>query len=317
MPTKPAPRWTRWWSGRGVTNNGTPKARRGAMLRRCLPHLRTRPLNRPALRLLFALLLTPWLACADVRAAGAVRVVGSTTFLSFVQHVAEDYMAQHPKATVVVNAGGSSRGYKAVLDGTADVAVVSGRLPEELQREFSRRKIVLNQKTVGYRALVAAVHPSNPVRNLSHAELSAVFSGQISSWKTLGVPQGKPIQLLIGPPGGGLTDIWKSEALIDGATFSAKAQVRSAAQRAAMVAKNPDAITYLAMNDDTPGLAYLSINGVPPTARQVADGAYLLRSQLTLISRGGSGHDVEDFLRHFEEPQPYWVLDGLMFAKPR
>ena len=273
-------------------------------------------MNRPALRLLFALLLTPWLACAGAQAAGAIRVVGSTTFLGFVQHVAEDYMAQTTDATVVVNAGGSSRGYKAVLDGTADVAIVSGKLPDELHREFARRNIVLSQKTVGYRALVAAVHPSNPIRNLSHAELSAVFSGQISSWKTLGVPQGKAIQLLIGPPGGGLTDIWKSEALIDGATFSAKAQVRSAAQRAAMVAKNPDAITYLAMNEDTPGLAYLSINGVPPTARQVANGAYPLRSQLTLVSRVGSGKAVEAFLRHFEKPQPYWVLDGLMFANP-
>lgn len=274
-------------------------------------------MTRTAMRLFFALLLTPLLACVDAQAAGAIRVVGSTTFLSFVQHVAEDYMAQTPDATVVVNAGGSTRGYKAVLDGTADVAIVSGKLPDELQREFARRGIVLSQKIVGYRALVAAVHPSNPIRNLSHAELSAVFSGQIGSWKTLGVPQGKPIQLLIGPPGGGLTEIWKTEALIDGATFSAKALVRSASQRAAMVAKTPEAITYLAMNDDTPGLTYLAINGVPPTARQVADGAYPLRSQLTLVSREGSGKHVDAFLRYFEKPQPYWVLDGLMFANPR
>ena len=274
-------------------------------------------MNRPALRLFFALLLTPWLACSNAQAAGAIRVVGSTTFQSFVQYVAEDYMAQTPDATVVVNGGGSSRGYKAVLDGTADVAIVSGKLPDELQREFARRGIVLNQKIVGYRALVAAVHPSNPIRNLSHAELSAVFSGQISSWKALGVPQGKPIQLLIGPPGGGLTDIWKSEALLDGATFSAKARVRSAARRAAVVAQTPEAITFLAMDDDTPGLAYLAINGVPPTPRQVADGAYPLRSQLTLVSRGGSGKHVEAFLRYFEKPQPYWALDGLMFANPR
>jgi len=96
-----------------------------------------------------------------------------------------------------------------------------------------------------------------------------------------------------------------------------RAQVRSAARRAAIVAKTPEAITFLAMDDDTPGLAYLAINGVSPTPRQVADGAYPLRSQLTLVSRGGSGKHVEAFLRYFEKPQPYGALDGLMFANPR
>ncbi len=267
------------------------------------------------MRLVLALAL---LACAGTvaRADNAVRVVGSTTFLSYVQRVAEDYMERTPQATVVVSAGGSSRGYKAILDGTADVAVVSGSLPAEFQREMTRRGLTLYQKIVGYRALVAAVHPSNPVRSLSHAELSAVFSGQISSWKTLGVPNGKPIQLLIGPPGGGLTDIWKNEALVDGATFSAKAQVRSATERTAQVARTPEAITFLALNDEAAGIAYLSINGVAPTPRNVANGTYPLRSQLTLVSRGDSDKDVQAFLQYFDKPQPYWVLDGLMFALP-
>jgi phosphate transport system substrate-binding protein len=247
------------------------------------------------------------------QAADAVRVRGSTTFLPFVRSVGEDYMVRNPTAAIVVSGGGSARGYKALLDDTADVAMVSGPLPDALRREFERRQLRLAITTVGYKPLVAVVHPSNPLNDISLRELGAMFSGRIASWPQ-GNMRGAAIRVLVGPPQGGLTEIWKSVVLGDEETFTAKAPVLAAAERSQAVASTPAALTYLALNESRSGIKYLSIDGVPPTAPHVIKGDYPLRTPLLLVTREHPNAATQAFIRHFAVRDRAWRTDGLIFA---
>lgn len=75
--------------------------------------------------------------CAALSAASAwalssdtphrtVHIRGSVTFGHIVQSLAEQYMRKNPSSAVVVSGGGTSRGYLTLLDGTTDLAMVSG-----------------------------------------------------------------------------------------------------------------------------------------------------------------------------------------------
>ncbi len=224
-------------------------------------------------------------------------------------------MAKNPLASVVVNGGGSSRGIKALLDGTADIAVTSGPLSKPMQQAFERSGKKLQHITLGFRPLAVAVHPSLAVQDISPAELAAIFSGRISTWPARGKVAPAPIQVLVGPPGGGVTQAFKELVFDEDDNFTAQAQViAQQPARMQLLSTLPRGISYLALGGAPVKVKYLSINGVQPTAESVASGAYLLRTPLVLVSLASPPAAVQSFLASLAQPAPSWRLDGLVLA---
>ena len=245
-----------------------------------------------------------------------VHVRGSSTFMPFVQSVSEAYMAHTPNAAVVVSSGGSERGYKALLDGTADVAMVSGPMPDALQREFERRHIGLESTTIAYLPLVVAVHPGNSISNISVAQLRAVFSGKTNHWESISDREKGAVQVFVGPPTGGLTAIWKTLILRDDDTFTAAARVMPAAHRATLLANVPTGITFLALSSDKNNLKYLNVNGMSPTREHVINGVYPLRSELRLVTREKAPAHIRAFIKYFFTSNEKWDGEQLIFVAP-
>lgn len=265
------------------------------------------------------LFLSLWgaLSSSSAFALDAVRLRGSETFLPLVQRVAEDYMASHPNAAVIVNGGGSTRGYKSLLDGTADAAFVSGPMSEEVKGQFERHGVRVRVTVVGLKPLVAVVNASNPIKDLTSLELGAIFSGRIKTWPTSGKTPPISIQVLVGSPTGGLTETWKGYILADGATFPATAQVMTLKRRIAAVLASPSAITYLALGEVPQNLRILTVGGVAPTPENVSSGAYPLASALKLVALEKAAPVVDDFVNHFFISNPLWDTDGLQVGKRR
>jgi ABC-type phosphate transport system substrate-binding protein len=127
----------------------------------------------------------------------AVHVRGTEVLVPMAQYMAETYMRDHPGSTIVVNGGGTFKGYKSLLDGTADIAMVSSSEQENVNNLFSKDSPHLAKTVVGYTAIVPVVHPNNPLQNISLERLRDVFSGSIKNWKQLG-GQDAAIVILIG-----------------------------------------------------------------------------------------------------------------------
>src|SRR4051812_46859496 len=68
-------------------------------------------------------------------ATTSVHIRGSTTLTPLTQQIAEAYMDEHANARIVISSGGTERGYKAVVDGTADIAMASGEIPDSIASE--------------------------------------------------------------------------------------------------------------------------------------------------------------------------------------
>lgn len=97
--------------------------------------------------------------------SGTLRLAGSTTLEHAAASWADDFTRLHPDASVALEGGGSENGWRKLLTGEADVALVSRPLTaEELaaaEQELPERRIVA--VAVGYDALVWIVHTDNPI----------------------------------------------------------------------------------------------------------------------------------------------------------
>lgn len=229
----------------------------------------------------------------------SIHIRGSTTLQPVAQKIAEDYMASHPGKLVVISGGGTGRGYKAVLDGTADIAMASSLIPADLESQRQLQKIELHDELVGYATLLAVVHRDNPVGDLSLKQLKDIFTGRIDNWKKVG-GRNAPITVYVGPPTGGINDTWKSLILDEQDSYTPSGKVLSNLERPAAVAAEPNAITFLTR--DQTDLSHVKILSIDHTAANLGDvrqGTYVLRAPLLLVSRRDANRDVKAFIDYF------------------
>lgn len=258
----------------------------------------TRILNTCARFLFAGMLLVAVDAIASANST-AIHVRGSTTLQPVAQKIAEDYMASHPGKLVVISGGGTGRGYKAVLDDTADIAMASSLIPSDVESRRQLQMIELQSTLVGYAALLGVVNPGNPVSDLSLRQLKDIFTGRIDNWKRVG-GRNAPISVYVGPPTGGINDTWKSLILDEEDSYTPTGKVLPNAERTVAVVTDPNAITFVTRGQtDLSHVKILSIDHTAANAGDVRQGNYVLRAPLLLVSRKKPGKDVEDFIQYF------------------
>ena len=148
--------------------------------------------------------------------------------------------------TVIPNR--STLGLIALLEGRAHIAMISASLESEatnLQRSmpglpFDKLKSFEIKRTrVGI-----GVHPGNPVRGATRAQLTQILNGKIANWKELGGPD-LPIRVVLVGGGGGVT-VTVESVLLQGEQASApnKLYVKTATQLFQVVEQEPGAIGF-------------------------------------------------------------------------
>ncbi|MCS0580470.1 substrate-binding domain-containing protein [Massilia pinisoli] len=193
----------------------------------------------------------------------ALQLTGSTTLLPRMQRIAEAYMETHPVRVVVNDGCGTARGYKALLDGTTDIAMASGTAPDELAAAADARGLPFRATAVRRDAIVPVVHASNPLDALSLQQLRNVFTGRIGEWHLLGGPRA-PIEVLVGPPTGGVSTSWRQRLLGADDTYTPLARVLGTDDRLARMAARPFGITYAPHARLPPQLKVLRIADAAP-----------------------------------------------------
>src|SRR5260370_17835493 len=160
--------------------------------------------------------------------AGSLVLQGSTTVTGRVigPFKADIEAASGQELTVIPNR--SEIGVRALIEGTADLAMISTPLDKEIDAIKSRHPSALTDKLRGFELartrLALAVHPSNPVRKITRVNLKSVLLGQITNWRDLGGPD-LPIRLVAVRDGGG-TALTMETQLLDGRHLAAPDAIR-------------------------------------------------------------------------------------------
>jgi len=139
---------------------------------------------------------------------------------------------------------------------------------------------------VAWDALVVVTHPSNPVSNLTMAQIRDVFIGKVTNWKALG-GKDQPITIIARSGKTSGVGLVARELIFKNPEqdFAKSAKrVFSTVVVEETCEKDPGcvAITGISSARLRPGLKVMSIEGKQPTPENVASGAYLLYRPLYL-----------------------------------
>lgn len=228
------------------------------------------------------------LSCRIVFAedASSIQIKGSDTMVNLGQAWAEAFMAERPATQIAVTGGGSGTGIAALVNGTADVAQ-SSRAMSEKEYELARSKnLDVSEISVAVDALTVAVHPDNPVNELTIDQVAGIYSGQTANWNQLG-GKDQPILVLSRERNSGTHVYFLEEVVRRGnpkgpEEFAPTVLMMPSSQAIVQeVATNTAAIGYF-------GLGYLSPQVKPLRLAKSAGGPFVTPSVATALDKSYS-----------------------------
>jgi phosphate transport system substrate-binding protein len=241
-------------------------------------------------------------------AAHAICVAGSTSVQPFAEKLAEIFMQQKQDFRVDIQGGGSSAGIQAAIQGAANLGSSS--------RELLGPEKQLVEIPIAYDGIAVIVHPSNPVADLSVAQIKQIFTGQITNWRELGQPS-RDIDAINREEGSGTREAFehlvmgKSEVSPAAMVQDSNGSVRE------IVAGDPNAIGYISAGLVDNRVKALTIEGVLPTRENIKNQTYKLRRRFLLVSRATPTDTCKQFVDFVLSPQGQQILEkeGLVGIK--
>ncbi len=186
------------------------------------------------------------LGMAQQAPAGEVSVHGSTTVASNIMLPYKSDIEQQSGQSLKVVANGSSRGILDLAAGNASMAMISAPLEITLKKVNKKKPgttagMNLIAHRVGTTRVAFVVHPSNPVRTLTLAQIADLMSGKIKNWKDLG-GKDAPILVIMETKGGGVRSMVEKEVMGGAEIAAASRELPGAVQVVGIVAQVPQAI---------------------------------------------------------------------------
>lgn len=247
----------------------------------------------------FSLILAGMLVSAPAHAAQQEIIInGSTTVLPVMQKAGEAFMAANPDITLAISGGGSGNGIKALNEGLCNIAMSSRDIKESEVEQGKAKGVTPVRTAIAVDALVPVVHPGNPVKALSSAQLCDIYAGKITNWKEVG-GKDDSIVVISRETSSGTYETWveiimKKEKIAPSALLQA-----SNGAVAQTVSKNKKSIGYIGFGYLNNSLKKLDVNGVEATPATALANQWPIARELYIFTNGqptGASKKLIDFL---------------------
>lgn len=240
-----------------------------------------------------------------------VNVEGSTAMVQVMTVLQEVYREKRPDVRVNISGTGSGAGIEAVLSGVCEIGLSS----RELTAEEAGRGA--QAQTVALDGIAVIVHPSNPVRGLSMAELAELFTGAVTNWEQLG-GEDRPVAVY-GREAGSGTRISFEEAAGVRDRCAYTNEYCSTGDVAGNVAGNPNSIGYVSLSAVSGAVKAVALDGAACEPEAVRDGRYPISRPMLLVTKrdGKISEAARDFLDFAlsAEAERYIALAGAVPPK--
>ncbi|MFA5308521.1 MAG: PstS family phosphate ABC transporter substrate-binding protein [Dehalococcoidales bacterium] len=117
---------------------------------------------------------------------GSFKIIGSNTITPLSAVWAENFMKVNSKVSIAVSGPGSGVGIAALIDGTTDICQASRAIKASEITQAQEKGVDPYEIQVATDALSVIVNPANPVSELTFAQLSAIYTNQITNWQEVG-----------------------------------------------------------------------------------------------------------------------------------
>jgi phosphate transport system substrate-binding protein len=252
--------------------------------------------------LVSAVVMMAWVLSGSCIAAETVRINGSGSSLSMLKPMIEAYLKTNRDVRIEIEKPlGSSGAIRALLAGALDVVASSRALkPEEVAQEAQPREY-------GRTPLVVVTEKSVQKLNITTRELEEIYTGVNSKWQN-----GETIRLVIRPREDMDTEILR------GLSPGMNNAVTTSLSRHGMIVAVTDLDAYTTISK-TPGalgasgltnlkteklpLNILTLNGVAPTPKNLANGSYPLSKGIYFVTSSRTSRDAQKFINFIFSPQ--------------
>jgi phosphate transport system substrate-binding protein len=224
---------------------------------------------------------------------GRLLITGSSTMCPMIDAMGKRFETLHHDVSVEVECGGSERGVKDILEGKADIGMISRSLKDS-ERDLYGFPVARDGISI-------IVNKENPVMSLSNAQIVGIFTGAITDWEEVQGPKEK-ILVVLREPQKSSTELFRNyfklkERQMTGIVFAGDNPVTIKA-----VASNRRAIGYVssgfALHQEASGvlIKVLPVNDVKPTRRNIITVNYPISRPLLLISAKFPTGFVKEFI---------------------
>lgn len=230
--------------------------------------------------------------------AGALTIVGSDTISALVLRWSDAFRQAHPHVRVQIQAPGSASAPIALLEGAADIGMMSRPMSEEESQTFQRRfGYAPTRVAVAHDAIVVFVNPDNPLKAITRRQLDAIYSSTLrcgggpsaTDWHAVGADEPNLHILATGRNSASGTSEFFREIALCGGDYRPDVVVWPGhGATVAAVAGNREAIGYAGIgyvNSLVKALAYAPDDTSPavaPVMENVMNGDYALSRLLYL-----------------------------------
>ena len=248
-----------------------------------------------SLRVLAGMLLTMCLMAPAAASAEGIVISGSTTVLPIMQKAVEAYLKLHPDMEISLTASGSGDGIKAIIDGTANLAMSSREMKESELEKAKDKGVELKPVAIATDAILPIVNPANAVPGVTKAQLKGIYTGEITNWKELG-GEDAPIVVVSRDSSSGTYEAW-GELVLNKARVTPKALLQASSGAVLQfVSQNKNAIGYDSFGYVNGSVKGLPVDGVAGDPETIDSGKYPITRKLWVIAGENPGADVAAFM---------------------
>jgi phosphate transport system substrate-binding protein len=225
---------------------------------------------------------------------GSFKIIGSNTITPLSSIWAEDFMKKNPQVSIAISGPGSGAGIAALIDGTTDICQSSRLITQKEIDQANAKGVNPYEIQVASDALSVVVHPSNPISELTIAQLSAIYTNKITNWKEV-VGNDAPIVVLSRDTNSGTHVFFKEHVVQMSGLPSADKTLEygakvlflpSTEEGVTQVASNPKAIFYAGLGYVNNTVKTIAVKktandvAVKPSVATSLDGTYPVSRQL-------------------------------------
>lgn len=243
-----------------------------------------------------------FLGSSHAMAAEELIISGSTTVLPIMQKVGEAFMAANPDITLSISGGGSGSGIKALNDGLCQIAMSSRDIKAAEVELAGKNGIEPVRTAIAVDALIPVVHPENPVKNLSVAQLRDIYAGRITNWRDVGGEDAK-IVVISRDTSSGTYETW-AEIIMQKERVAPTALLQASNGTVVQtVSGNKRAIGYIGFGYLTDSLRKLNVNGIEATAETALSKVWPIARELYVFTDGKPEGAIGKLLAYMLDPQ--------------
>lgn len=199
-----------------------------------------------------------------------LHVAGSTETMPVMLLLTEEFSRQHPHVSFSLRGGGSPLGEAWVHNGQVDLAAST------LLYEDDNLAAGLLRVPFALDAIAVVVHSSNPITQVTTAQLRDLYSGHVLDWAEIGGDSGD-VLLVTREDGSGTRQIFEERSMGDQRVSLTAVVMPTSQDVAAYVASHPQAIGYVSQaytplnqaGDPVHSVNVLAVDGILPTLAEI------------------------------------------------